>query len=133
MFRFKIVILNIGVFVALIVSWTVVQANYSSQNPYDQLEGYELLIKAKPSGNCLDESTVSDIEGGNVHQWDCHGGNNQIWRFEYVKTRYNQRYYQLKAKHSNQCLDVEWGHEHDGANIRQWSCNQTDAQLWTPE
>ena len=38
-------------------------------------------ILAVHSGKCLDVAMASGDNGGNVHQYDCHGGSNQKWEF----------------------------------------------------
>jgi hypothetical protein len=41
-------------------------------------------IQSKYSGKCLDLSLAdgsNTVNGTNVHQWDCHGGNKQRWIF----------------------------------------------------
>ena len=32
------------------------------------------------SGRCIDVSGVSNATGANIHQWQCHNGNNQKWK-----------------------------------------------------
>lgn len=39
--------------------------------------------------------------------------------------------YQIKAKHSNKCVDVEGFSQDDGANVHQWDCSGSNNQIWT--
>lgn len=39
--------------------------------------------------------------------------------------------YQIIAKHSNKCVDVEGFSQDDGANVHQWNCSGTNNQIWT--
>lgn len=39
--------------------------------------------------------------------------------------------YQIIAKHSNKCVDVEGVSQDDGANVHQWDCSGSDNQIWT--
>ncbi|MCX9073109.1 MAG: RICIN domain-containing protein [Candidatus Methanoperedens sp.] len=43
-------------------------------------------IIAKHSGKCLDVAGESQEPGANVQQWDCHGGNNQLWKLVISQT-----------------------------------------------
>ncbi|MEN6318324.1 MAG: RICIN domain-containing protein [Syntrophaceae bacterium] len=39
-------------------------------------------MTAKHSSKCLDVSGAGRGNDDNVHQWDCHGGDNQLWRLK---------------------------------------------------
>jgi hypothetical protein len=68
--------------------------NYTERWYYDYTP-----IKAKHSGKALDESTVSSYNGGNIHQWDYVGNNNQKWKL----IPDGGDYYRIVAKHSGKC------------------------------
>lgn len=83
---------------------------------------------AKHSNKCLDVNGAASGDGANVHQWGCHGGNNQKWRLEPVFTTGN--YYRILAHHSGKALDV-WGiSTANGANVHQWEWWMGNNQLW---
>lgn len=85
-------------------------------------------LRARHSGRCLDVAGVGRDTGANVHQWDCHGGDNQKWRF----MARGGGYYQIAAVHSDKCLDVAGVGMGNGDNIHQWDCHGGDNQLWKP-
>ena len=80
-------------------------------------------IKSVDSGKCLDVAYASHENGGNIYQWDCHGGNNQKW--ELVPDGPN---FQIKSVDSGKCLDVDASQE-NGDNIYQWDCGRIN-QMW---
>ena len=83
-------------------------------------------IIAKHSGKCTDVEGVRTDNGANVYQWDCHGGDNQAWKF----VQKGQDYYMIVAKHSGKCLDVAgWGTQ-NGTNVIQWDCHGGNNQIW---
>lgn len=83
-------------------------------------------LKARHSGKCLDVGAGSYADEANVHQWGCHWGSNQQWRFVYRA----DGYYEIRARHSNKCLDVYYGTLFDGENVQQYTCWGGDMQLW---
>jgi len=85
-------------------------------------------LRARHSGRCLDVAGVSRDTGANVHQWDCHGGDNQKWRF----MARGGGYYQIAAVHSGKCLDVAGVGMGNGDNVQQWDCHGGENQLWKP-
>lgn len=82
-------------------------------------------VKAQHSGKCLDVSGNSRQSGANIHQWDCNGGDNQLW-----KLVPNDGWYSLVAKHSGKCADVYWASSSNGANVLQWDCHGGHNQEW---
>ena len=99
-----------------------------STPPKNFLEGvgskYVSLV-AQHSGKCVDVNGGSTAEGGNVHQWSCHGGDNQLW--EEVPATNG---FMLRAKHSGKCLDVSGISYTAGANIYQWTCHGGPNQVF---
>lgn len=89
-------------------------------------------IKSKHSGKCLDLSLVNGedtVNGTNIHQWDCHGGDNQQW----ILTPLDDGSYQIKSKYSGKCIDLSLTDGEDtvnGTNIHQWDWHGTDNQRW---
>ncbi|MCB1759812.1 MAG: RICIN domain-containing protein [Gammaproteobacteria bacterium] len=98
---------------AVSVSNQPICENGGSDGHYD---GYK-RIYVSHSGKCLDVSGVSQNDGANVHQWDCHSGDNQQWEL----IPHSSGAYQLRAKHSGKCLDGYWANS-QGDNLKQWSC-----------
>lgn len=90
---------------------------------------YEII--AKHSGKCLDVAGVAMHNGANIHQWDCHSGQNQRWNL----TEKGNGFYTVKAGHSSKCMDVEGTGNGNGVNISQYDCHEGPNQLWmfTPQ
>lgn len=83
-------------------------------------------IVAEHSQKCVDVSEISTASGAAVHQWVCHGGDNQKWQF-------NPRadgLYTIVARHSGMCLDLYGGSQDDGAPVIQADCHGRENQLW---
>jgi hypothetical protein len=103
------------------------QADASPAASSGIIPGRSYRLIAKHSGMCMDVAGSGMGNSANVHQWNCHGGNNQLWKF----TDKGQGNYSLTAAHSGKCLDV-WGVSKDkGANVYQWDCHGGDNQTWT--
>lgn len=81
-------------------------------------------LRARHSGRCLDIGGWSTADGGNLLQWDCHGGNNQ--RFRMLDA--GDGYVFLQSVHSGKCIDVQGVSRGAGANVYQWSCHGGDNQ-----
>jgi Ricin-type beta-trefoil lectin domain len=83
-------------------------------------------LTAVHSGRCLDVSGVSQDNGANVWQWDCHGGNNQQW----LLTEVSPGVYTMAAVHSGKCIDVSGASPDIGAVVWQWTCHGGTNQQW---
>ena len=66
-----------------------------------------------------------------VITYPCNQQDNQIWLSGPIPPETN--YYDFRAKHSQQCLDVMGASLNVGATIIQWPCQQHDNQLWQLE
>jgi len=93
--------------------------------PEGPLAGVRTL-KARHSGKCLDVAGIGRNNGDNVHQWECHGGDNQKWRFMLR----GGDFHTLVALHSGKCLDVAGAGRRNGDNVQQWECHGGDNQIW---
>lgn len=88
----------------------------------DDLEGIRKLyplrgpIFARHSGRCLDIEGISTANGADAIQWDYWGGNNQIFKVEWVEAGH----YKLIAQHSGKVIDVEAISTSRGAQVHQW-------------
>ncbi|WP_170212029.1 RICIN domain-containing protein [Saccharothrix australiensis] len=78
------------------------------------------------SGKCLDVYEWSTANGGDLVQWDCHYGNNQLWTF----IRHDDGSYSLKSAHSGKCADVYNWSTANGGKIVQWDCHGGNNQRW---
>lgn len=87
------------------------------------------LLVAKISDKCLDIKNGSTENGGQIQQWSCYAGHNQVWRLIPA----GGGVYQIRSFATGKCLDVEGSSKADGARIQQWACNGTSAQLFCIE
>jgi hypothetical protein len=76
------------------------------------------------SGKCLDISGASTSDGAAIGQWTCGGGTNQQFTLRKVTYSGNDAHdYQLVARHSGKCVDVNGVSTAVRAPVIQWSCN----------
>ena len=106
---------------------------------------------------CLDSADRRHPDGGQVHLWQCHGGDNQQWYFlmngdirlksdptkcleqgGFIWTCHGAAHQKwelvgetLRSKASGACLDVAHGRTANGTNIGGYSCNGSGAQSWS--
>jgi uncharacterized protein (DUF1800 family) len=88
---------------------------------------YELV--ARHSGKCLDVPNGAMTDATPVIQWDCHGSDNQAWRFEAV----DGGYYRVLARHSGKALDVSGASVADAAPVIQFTAHSGQNQHWRIE
>ncbi|MEU9377195.1 RICIN domain-containing protein [Streptomyces sp. NPDC048255] len=80
---------------------------------------------------CLDVAGKSIADAANVFQWTClpDPADNQRWYFtDGTVTTEGVYYYNIRAKHSGKCLDVEDKGTKDATNVFQWTCLGMTAQ-----
>ena len=88
----------------------------------DDVEGIRRLypirgpVFVRHSGHCLDIEGISLDNGADATQWDYWGGQNQIFRIEWVEGSH----YRLIAQHSGRVIDVDGISTANGAQIHQW-------------
>lgn len=75
----------------------------------------------------MDVAGASQSAGTNVVQHACNGGSNQRFRL----LSYNNGYFALQAKHSNQCLDIAGAAPGDGGLLIQWPCAWTSNESFS--
>ncbi|MFH8221996.1 RICIN domain-containing protein [Streptomyces sp. NPDC018057] len=78
------------------------------------------------SGKCLEIADWRTDNGAPARQWDCTGGNNQLW---YV-TDSSGIGTTLVNKNSGKCLEIADWRTDDGAPARQWDCTGNRNQEW---
>lgn len=72
-------------------------------------------IQSCLTGRCFDVEGAQTCGGAAVVNWNCHGGNNQV--FEVLQGRSGRL--RLRAAHSGMCLTIN---QHEKANLRQEPC-----------
>lgn len=110
---FSALLLTLG---GVIVAVSTAQAGTSFTGQY--------RIINQHSGKALDVADFAMGDGGNVHQWDYVGGNNQKWTLSAA----GAGYYTLRSAMSGKVLDIAGGSTANGANVQQWSSNGSNAQ-----
>ncbi|POZ60617.1 RICIN domain-containing protein [Chromobacterium alticapitis] len=81
-----------------------------------------------------DEKQSFDVEGGTHDQggkvllYSPHDGKHQLWRFVVAEGEDAAAYYQVRAAHSGQCLDIPQLTTQQGAGVIQWPSNGNDNQ-----
>jgi hypothetical protein len=109
--------------VAGVVMFPTVSANSTNRVlAPDDLEGIRRLypirgpVFVRHSGRCLDIAGISKANGADAIQFDYWGGQNQIFRIEWVEASH----YRLIAQHSGRVIDVGAISTANGAQICQW-------------
>ena len=88
----------------------------------DDIEGIRRIypirgpVFVRHSGRCLDIEGISTANGADATQWEYWGGQNQIFRIEWVEASH----YRLIAQHSGRVIDVDAFSTANGAQIHQW-------------
>ncbi|MFH8884602.1 RICIN domain-containing protein [Streptomyces californicus] len=81
------------------------------------------------NGDCLEVADAGTGAGAGVRLGTCSGGKHTRWQVELADPV--RKLYQLRPTHiANRCLDIPNSEVAQGKPLRQWTCNQTDAQLW---
>ncbi|MFI1652305.1 RICIN domain-containing protein [Streptomyces avidinii] len=81
----------------------------------------------------VDVFAASQADEIKLGVWGRHGGDNQKFHFKAPRTRDGTVYrnsFQIIAKHSGKCLDVEWGSTKNGARVQQYRCTGNINQKW---
>ncbi|MFD2286206.1 family 43 glycosylhydrolase [Pedobacter petrophilus] len=107
-------------------TWTKTTCNGQKWNISYQGNGFYKIISEQPSHKSLDLSSCGLDRGTDVGVFDANGSNCQLWKIESA----GNGWYRVMARASNNVLDIEDASNVAGANVRSWSWNATDAQLW---
>lgn len=85
---------------------------------------YWKIVPVSATSKALDVYNASGDDGANAVIWDYTGGANQQW----LIIEQDSGIYQIKARHSGKCLDVDGTTTSSGANVRQWTCDNSETQ-----
>ncbi|MEU3716878.1 RICIN domain-containing protein [Streptomyces californicus] len=86
-------------------------------------------LRWESNGDCLEVADAGTAAGAGVRLGTCSGGKHTRWQVELVDPV--RKLYQLRPTHvEGRCLDIPNSEVVQGKPVRQWTCNQTDAQLW---
>ncbi|WET02448.1 RICIN domain-containing protein [Flavobacterium sp. YJ01] len=93
-------------------------------------DGYCKLTH-KGTTQVLDVDNNSSQSGANVQQWSDLGTDAQRWKMDLIEVPIvSGGVYRLTHKGTNQSLDVKDASTQQGANVQQYTKNETDAQRW---
>ena len=65
--------------------------------------------------------------GARLGQFDCHGGDNQLWTGDFT----NGAVTTIRSKFTQKCIDVYDWSRNDGDRVVQWDCHGGANQQWT--
>ncbi|MBW4620966.1 MAG: RICIN domain-containing protein [Cyanosarcina radialis HA8281-LM2] len=86
---------------------------------------------ARHSNRCLDVPNAQLVDGVQLQQWSCNGGNSQNFQFRPIAGTTNT--YNLVNVNSNKCLVVQGAALSDGAKILQSTCGGSTNQQFRLE
>lgn len=92
--------------------------------------GKKYQIISLHSNKCVDVSEVSLKNGQTVWQYKCLQTDNQSWEFVLKGKAAGISVYEIKARHSGKCLDVNAGGTANGTAVIQWDCHGGANQSW---
>ena len=107
-------------------TWTRTTCDGQKWNFSYQNNGYYKIISALPNHKSLDLNACGIDRGANIQVWDVLSNDCQLWRIESV----GDGYYRIMAKGSNNVMDLENSDPTPGADVRSWTWNGANAQLW---
>jgi arabinoxylan arabinofuranohydrolase len=96
--------------------WTVTYQN----------NGFYKIISYAVNHKSLDLNSCGPDRGTNIQVYDQLNNDCQLWRIEAV----GNGYYRVMARGSNNVMDLADGSATPGADVRSWTWNASDAQLW---
>jgi hypothetical protein len=81
--------------------------------PSEQRSDKFYYVRVRHTGMCLNVAYWGQADGADVVQANCSNGTNEQWRLKDM----GGGYYQLRARHSDKCLDKTWS-----GDVVQWQC-----------
>jgi GH43 family beta-xylosidase len=107
-------------------TFTHTTCNGQKWNLTYQGNGYYKIISEQPTHKSLDLDACLIDRGGNIQVWDAFQNDCQQFRIEAV----DGSWYRIITKAGNNVLDILDGNTQPDADVRAWSWNGNDAQLW---
>jgi hypothetical protein len=87
---------------------------------------------ASRAGLCFDVQRASTGNGAGVILWECNGQANQSWRLVLRDTdEFGQAWFEIRAVHSNRCLDVQHASTAIEAKLIQYDCTGNKNQSFS--
>lgn len=100
--------------------------NASTAHGQTVFAGEHYKIVARHSDKCLDVVGYGTHSRAQVHQWDCHGGENQQWQFRPT----DNGFFRIIGRQSGKSLDVEGISLDDRAQVQIYEGNAGLNQQW---
>lgn len=107
-------------------TWTRTTCNGQKWNLTYLNNGFYKIISELPNHKSLDLDACAIERGANVQVWDVFPNDCQQWRIESV----GGGWYRIMAKAGNNVLDIVNGDPAPGTDVRSWTWNGADPQLW---
>ncbi|MBO9594065.1 MAG: family 43 glycosylhydrolase [Niabella sp.] len=107
-------------------TWTRTNCNGQRWALTYQGNGFYKIISQQPNHKSLDLDACKLAVGTNIQVWDQLNNDCQLWRIEDA----GGGWYRIIAKASGNVMDLANGDPTPGADIRSWSWNGSDAQLF---
>lgn len=124
-------ITNLGSGLRLSVSGNnVVQQGHDHVWGLAYVLGRGLSLVDQASGKVLDVYGANRSSGANVQVYTPNGTDAQVWNFAAVNPLEDGWYTIRTGMGSGRALDVAGASAYDGANVRLWDSNGSDAQRW---
>ncbi len=98
--------------------------NCNDQQRQSQTSNLVYVGKYDPSSimNYCKSNNINSLSAGDV------GGLNFLYPKAPISSGELAGEFYLKARHSDKCVDISGSSRDDGANVQQWTCNQSGAQ-----
>lgn len=112
-------------------NWTINGTDYSCGSNIINTSGSTSITAMINTSFAVDTNGASSADGTNIQLWSSCGGVAQKYCFQYAKTENGVSYWVIRNTLYGKVLDIENGHMADGTNVRLWTDNGSDAQLWT--
>lgn len=89
------------------------------------------IITPQNESYAVDLNMDSPVSGTNIQLWSCFDNTAQRWSFEPAGLFGTESYWVIRNTRNGKVLDAAENENPDGANVRLWPYNGSDAQLWT--
>ncbi len=112
-----------------LLQWTCHGGQHQRWKINNLHNGYVQFI-AEHSSQCLEVDNASFADGARVLQWPCHGGTHQQWQLIHAEGSFPYSWFQLRARHSGKCIEIDQASLATGARVLQWPCHGGTHQRW---
>jgi hypothetical protein len=97
----------------------------------DEVENGYFNVRNVNSGKCMEVYDANPNDGARVVQWRCYPSSDPQRHQQWRLADRSGGYYELRARHSNKCLEVPNGSHEDSVDLVQATCDENrDHQAW---